>query len=86
MVTGDKSVRRCKKICMQARHPPENFDKFNPEPAPRSENPSKTYNSATTNQNFPKQKDLSIIEQRDIVRIDVKVNTTDTCLDLLFAS
>jgi len=34
MVTGDKSVRRCKKICVQARYPPENFDKLNPEPAP----------------------------------------------------
>jgi len=36
-------------------------------------------------QNFPKQKDLSRTEQRCVARTAIKVNATDTRLDLFIA-
>jgi len=53
-------------------------------PARHASLPQLEHNAAK--KNFPKQKDLSRTEQRYIGRTAVKVNTTDTRLDLFIAS
>ena len=90
-----------KKFCMQSRYRPETFDKLNPEPGPTYNSdiqPTQNFSAAILinsqpktflpqpTKNFPKQKDLSRTEQCYVGKTAVKVNTTDTRLDLLIAS
>ena len=53
---------------------------------PDPKNPARLPTLPQPTKNIPKQKDLLRTEQRYIGKTAVKVNTTDTRLDLLFAS